>query len=108
MLAYATTIHKSQGSEYPAVVIPVTTQHYTMLAPPEIVMDEATRTLVTRRWAEYGLRSSAERSDEWSGQGEAALRRLLGSSGLVPGTVDPKALRAGGVPALGGGANEDA
>jgi exodeoxyribonuclease V alpha subunit len=29
--AYATTIHKSQGSEYPAVVIPVMTQHYTML-----------------------------------------------------------------------------
>lgn len=29
---FATTIHKSQGSEYPAVVIPVTTQHYTMLA----------------------------------------------------------------------------
>jgi exodeoxyribonuclease V alpha subunit len=31
-LAYATTIHKSQGSEYPAVVIPLTTQHYAMLA----------------------------------------------------------------------------
>lgn len=31
MLAYATTIHKSQRSEYPAVMIPVTTQHYTML-----------------------------------------------------------------------------
>ena len=31
VLAYATTIHKAQGSEYPAVVIPVTTQHYTML-----------------------------------------------------------------------------
>ena len=30
-LAYATTIHKSQGSEYPAVVIPVMTQHYAML-----------------------------------------------------------------------------
>ena len=29
--AYATTIHKSQGSEYPAVVIPVVTQHYVML-----------------------------------------------------------------------------
>ena len=29
--AYATTIHKSQGSEYPAVVIPVLTQHYVML-----------------------------------------------------------------------------
>ncbi len=30
-LAYATTIHQSQGSEYPAVVIPLTTQHYPML-----------------------------------------------------------------------------
>jgi exodeoxyribonuclease V alpha subunit len=29
--AYAATIHKSQGSEYPAVVIPVMTQHYPML-----------------------------------------------------------------------------
>ena len=31
VLAYATSIHKSQGSEYPAVVIPLTTQHYPML-----------------------------------------------------------------------------
>ena len=30
-LAYALTIHKSQGSEYPAVVIPLHTQHYMML-----------------------------------------------------------------------------
>jgi exodeoxyribonuclease V alpha subunit len=30
-LAYATTIHKSQGSEYNAVVIPLTMQHYPML-----------------------------------------------------------------------------
>jgi exodeoxyribonuclease V alpha subunit len=29
--AYAVTIHKSQGSEYPAVVIPLATQHYAML-----------------------------------------------------------------------------
>jgi exodeoxyribonuclease V alpha subunit len=29
--AYATTIHKSQGSEYPAVVIPLSIQHYPML-----------------------------------------------------------------------------
>jgi exodeoxyribonuclease V alpha subunit len=32
VLAYATTIHKSQGSEYSAVVIPLTTQHYAILA----------------------------------------------------------------------------
>ncbi len=31
-LAYATTVHKSQGSEYPAVVIPLLTQHYVMLS----------------------------------------------------------------------------
>jgi exodeoxyribonuclease V alpha subunit len=31
VLAYATTIHKSQGSEYPAVVIPLSAQHYPML-----------------------------------------------------------------------------
>ena len=29
--AYAITIHKSQGSEYPAVIIPLHTQHYIML-----------------------------------------------------------------------------
>jgi exodeoxyribonuclease V alpha subunit len=30
-LAYAMTIHKSQGSEYPAVVIPLHTQHFVLL-----------------------------------------------------------------------------
>lgn len=32
VLAYATTIHKSQGSEYPAVVIPFLTSHFVMLS----------------------------------------------------------------------------
>ncbi|MEZ4299724.1 MAG: ATP-dependent RecD-like DNA helicase [Polyangiaceae bacterium] len=31
-LAYATSIHKSQGSEYPAVVIPLLTEHFVMLS----------------------------------------------------------------------------
>lgn len=31
VLAYAISVHKSQGSEYPAVVMPIVTQHYLML-----------------------------------------------------------------------------
>lgn len=31
VLAYAVSVHKAQGSEYPAVVMPVLTQHYMML-----------------------------------------------------------------------------
>jgi exodeoxyribonuclease V alpha subunit len=31
VLAYACSVHKSQGSEYPCVVLPVHTQHYMML-----------------------------------------------------------------------------
>ena len=31
MLSYAITIHKSQGSEYPIIVMPITSSHYRML-----------------------------------------------------------------------------
>jgi exodeoxyribonuclease V alpha subunit len=31
VLAYAVSVHKSQGSEYPAIVMPILTQHYVLL-----------------------------------------------------------------------------
>jgi 4-hydroxy-3-polyprenylbenzoate decarboxylase len=48
--------------------------------PPDMVMDAATRALVTARWKEYGVESIlAKKStgDAWSGQSPDALRRLL-------------------------------
>ena len=38
--AYAISIHKSQGSEYPAVVIPLMTQHYITLLQRNLIYTE--------------------------------------------------------------------
>ena len=58
---------------------------YARAWPPDIVMDaETTRATVTRRWDEYGLRRVAGRPDAWSGQGAAALERLLAVASARP------------------------
>jgi hypothetical protein len=50
-LAYAMTIHKSQGSEFPAVVIPLATQHYMLLQRNLIYAGQAA---ARSDWAEEG------------------------------------------------------
>ncbi len=42
VLSYAISVHKSQGSEYPAVVIPILTQHY-MLLQRDLIYTAVTR-----------------------------------------------------------------
>jgi hypothetical protein len=68
--------------------------------PPALAMDFETRALVTRRWSEYGLDDIEPKALRWSGQGVAALHALLTSAAYAPGSVDPAALRATGVPAV--------
>jgi exodeoxyribonuclease V alpha subunit len=87
--AYATTIHKSQGSEYPAVVITLATQHYTMLAR-NLVYTAVTRgkrlvVIVGQRkaWAiavrAHGSKRRWTKLQEWfSGNGRPRDRRVAG------------------------------
>ncbi len=84
--AYAVTIHKSQGSEYPAVVIPVMTQHYNMLqrnllytgvtrgkqlvilvGQPKAVAIAVKNVSGRRRWSKL---------DEWLGRPRAVARQF--------------------------------
>ena len=54
---------------------------YTREWPPEMLMDSATRRLVTERWSAYGLDRIAKalHPDPWSGQGMHAYERLMQS-----------------------------
>jgi 4-hydroxy-3-polyprenylbenzoate decarboxylase len=52
---------------------------YTREWPPEMIMDQATRSLVTERWRSYGLEKIGRslQADDWSGQGPRAYERLM-------------------------------
>ena len=74
--AYACSIHKSQGSEYPAVVIPVHTQHYIMLQR-NVLYTGVTRAqkLVTLVGSRRALALAVEREDQ--------ARRITGLRGRL-------------------------
>jgi hypothetical protein len=75
VLAYATTIHKSQGSEYPAVVILLTTQHYTMLQrEPGVYRGDAGQAPCCPRAAE-GVR--------YCGQGSTGTEAVVEATGVA-------------------------
>ncbi len=52
---------------------------YTREWPPDMLMDDQTRALVSKRWKEYGLDriGATLHADSWSGQGMEAFERLL-------------------------------
>jgi exodeoxyribonuclease V alpha subunit len=92
VLAYATTIHKAQGSEYPAVVVPLATQHYTMLRR-NLVYTAITRgrqlvvLIGQRRALEMAVRGAMEerrwsKLGDWLAEGRPPLRggEALGGS----------------------------
>ena len=87
VLAYATTIHKSQGSEYPAVVIPLTTQHYPMLQR-NLVYTGVTRgkrlaVLVGQRKA-LAIAVKGVRTRRWSKLGDSLASAPNGSGPRDP------------------------
>jgi exodeoxyribonuclease V alpha subunit len=76
-LGYALTIHKGQGAEYPAVVLPLHTQHFTMLQR-NLLYTAITRgkRLVVVVGTERALRLAVERRDT-SARYSALRRRLM-------------------------------
>jgi exodeoxyribonuclease V alpha subunit len=81
-LAYAITIHKSQGSEYPAVVIALSTKHYLMLQR-NLLYTGITRgrKLVVVVGSRRALRLAVDRQDP-ARRYTALARRLQAQSGL--------------------------
>ena len=79
-LAYALTVHKSQGGEYPCVVIPMHTQHYIMLQR-NLLYTAVTRgkRLAVLVGAKRALRMAVSRQD--TRRRHTALRRRLEEQG---------------------------
>ena len=92
-LAYAITIHKSQGSEFPAVVIPLATQHY-MLLQRNLIYTGITRgkklvVLVGQKKA-LGMAVRNDRPQRRYSGLLASLKGKTGGDGLRGSTPNPK------------------
>jgi exodeoxyribonuclease V alpha subunit len=85
VLAYACSIHKSQGSEYPCVVLPVHTQHYVMLQRNLLYtgMTRARKLVVVGTRRALAIAVKNDRTESRFGQLAAQLR--LGKAGPAGG-----------------------
>ncbi len=90
--AYAISVHRSQGSEYPAVVVPVTTDHFLMLRR-SVVYTAITRgkrlvVVVGSTKAMEMAVANADDGQRYSGLRDR-LRTLLRGDGVAPGSLQP-------------------
>ncbi len=85
-LAYAVTVHKAQGSEYPAVILPVLTQHF-MLLDRNLLYTGLTRgkRLVVLVGTERALEMAVRQ--QRAHQRYSSLAPRL--AGILTGTVEP-------------------
>jgi exodeoxyribonuclease V alpha subunit len=88
--AYAISVHRSQGSEYPAVVVPVTTDHFLMLRR-SVVYTAITRgkrlvVVVGSTKAMEMAVANADDGQRYSGLRDR-LRSLLRGDGVAPGSL---------------------
>jgi exodeoxyribonuclease V alpha subunit len=86
-LGYAITIHKSQGSEFPAVLVPMAMQHY-LLLQRNLVYTAMTRgrKLVVLVGQKKAL-ALAMHNDRAAARFSGLYERLRASKGLVPTLV---------------------
>jgi exodeoxyribonuclease V alpha subunit len=85
--AYAISVHRSQGSEYPAVIVPVTTDHFLMLRR-SLIYTAVTRgkKLVVIVGSRKAMEMAVHNDDDgrrWSGLRER-LRDLIRGDGVRP------------------------
>ena len=93
-LAYAISIHKSQGSEFPAVLLPMLTEHHVMLRRNLLytAITRARRLCVVvgdPRAIERAIRR-ADAARRWTGLAERTLAMLDARLGVAAIEIDPE------------------